>query len=79
MSKSSVPPFSDQIRAPLVQKLLELRQEKGLTQMDLEKLSGVKQPVIARLENGTTDPQLSTIVRLASSLGCSLTLITKEE
>ena len=49
------------LRVALIGELIQTRKEKGMTQRDLEKLSGVKQPVIARIENGTSRPSLKTL------------------
>ena len=35
-------------------------------------MSGVKQPIIARMENGTTSPNLSTVLKVLASLGKTL-------
>lgn len=40
------------LRVALIGELIKARQEKGLSQKKLEELSGVKQPVIARMEKG---------------------------
>lgn len=45
----------------IIGEMVKARQEKGISQKKLEELSGVKQPVIARMEKGSTSPQLSTI------------------
>jgi transcriptional regulator with XRE-family HTH domain len=45
------------------------RREAGLTQEALRDSSGVHMTEISRLENGQKDPQLTTIVRLATGLG----------
>lgn len=44
-------------------KILEARQSQEITQRALEELSGVRQPVIARIEKGKTDPQITTVLR----------------
>ena len=44
----------------------------GLSQKQLEELTGVKQPVIARMENGSTTPNLSTILKVLAPLGKTL-------
>ena len=44
------------LHVALIGELIKARQEKGLSQKKLEELSGVKQPVIARMEKGTTSP-----------------------
>ena len=44
------------LRVALIGELIKARQEKGISQKKLEELSGVKQPIIARMEKGTTSP-----------------------
>lgn len=60
------------LRVALIGELIKARKEKGLTQRELEELSGVKQPVIARMENGSTTPNLSTILKILAPLGKTL-------
>lgn len=60
------------LRVSLIGELIKARQEKGLSQRDLEKMSGVKQPVIARIENGATTPNLSTVLKVLAPLGKTL-------
>jgi len=38
-------------------------------------LSGVKQPVIARLEKGQTDPQLTTVMKILAPLGKTIAIV----
>ena len=57
------------LRVALIGELIKARQEKGISQKQLEELSGVKQPVIARMEKGYTSPQLDTILKLLLPLG----------
>ena len=56
----------------LIGELVKARKERGLSQKQLEELSGVKQPVIARMENGSTTPNLSTILKVLAPLGKTL-------
>jgi len=58
----------------VVGEIIKARQEKNISQRDLEMISGVRQSVIARMEKGITDPQLSTIVKVLASLGKKLTI-----
>ena len=58
----------------IISELVKARQEKGLSQKELEVLSGVRQPIIARLEKGTTNPRLDTILKLLAPLGKTLVL-----
>ncbi len=41
------------VKASLVAEIVNARHETGLTQKQLEAASGVRQPIIARLEKGT--------------------------
>ena len=63
------------IRVALLGEIISARQANGLTQKELEAVSGVKQPVIARLERGSTDPQLSTIIRVLAPLGKTIAIV----
>ncbi len=60
------------LRVALIGELVKARKERGLSQKQLEELSGVKQPVIARMENGSTIPNLSTVLKVLAPLGKTL-------
>ena len=66
------------LRVALVGEIIKARKEKGLSQRELEQLSGVKQPIIARMENGTSVPNLSTILKLLAPLGKTLAVVPLE-
>lgn len=66
------------LRAALIGELIKARQEKGLSQKKLEELSGVKQPIIARMEKGTTNPQLDTVLKVLAPLGKTLAVVPLE-
>jgi predicted transcriptional regulator len=55
--------------------IIQARNERGITQKRLEEMSGVRQPVIARMERGTTSPNLATVMRVLSSLGKTLQIV----
>ena len=67
------------IKVALLGEIINARQESGLTQKELEAASGVKQPVIARMERGTTDPQLSTVIKILASFGKTLAIVPLEQ
>jgi transcriptional regulator with XRE-family HTH domain len=54
--------------------ILRYRTEHGWSQRELARRVGVKQPVIARLEAGETEPKVSTLARLAEALGTDLVI-----
>lgn len=47
------------------------RRDKGLTQGDLSKISGIKLGHISKLERDESDPKLSTVYKLINALNCS--------
>ena len=63
------------LRVALIGELIKARQERGLSQRKLEELSGVKQPVIARMEKGQTSPQIDTILKVLAPLGKTLAIV----
>ena len=60
------------LRVALISEIIKARQEKGYSQKKLGELSGVKQPIIARMEKGTTNPNLSTVLKILAALGKTL-------
>jgi ribosome-binding protein aMBF1 (putative translation factor) len=67
------------LRVELIGELITARQEKGISQKRLEELSGVKQPVIARMERGYTSPQLDTILKVLAPLGKTLAIVPLQQ
>ena len=60
------------LRVAIIGELIKARNEKNISQRELEQLSGVKQPVISRMEAGETSPQLDTVLRVLAPLGKTL-------
>ncbi|WP_082554487.1 helix-turn-helix domain-containing protein [Aeromicrobium sp. Root495] len=52
--------------------LVAARSSAGLSQEGLAAVSEVSRVTIAKIESGRTDPQLSTVYRLAAGLGVDL-------
>lgn len=63
------------VRVAIINEMIKAREQNGITQKQLEAMSGVKQPVISRMEKGTTDPQLSTVIKILNSLGKTLEIV----
>lgn len=55
--------------------LRSLRKKQGKSQAELAAEIGKTQPQIARLEGGQGDPQLSSIVQVARSLGVEMVAV----
>lgn len=59
----------------IIDSLIEQRRRKGMTQKELAKASNLTQSVIARLESKKATPQLDTLLKVASALGCDIVVI----
>lgn len=58
----------------LIKELVNARKSAGLSQKQLEIVSGVAQPCIARTETGNNDPKLTTILKILEPLGLTLSV-----
>ena len=70
----AAPDDVEKYRQSFLSALTKARQEAGLSQKQLEILSGVAQPCIARTEKGATDPKLSTLLKMLEPLGLTLSI-----
>ena len=68
----------EECRRKIISELVKARNDAGVSQKQLEVLSGVAQPCIARTEKGTTDPKLSTLLKMLEPLGLTLTISEKQ-
>lgn len=64
-----------EIRVAIISALVQARKEQGITQKQLEEISGIKQPMIARIERGTTVPNIETITKVLLPLGKKLAVV----
>ena len=58
----------------VIRVLIEARRERSMTQADLAARTGIDQADISRLENGSRNPSLNMLKKLASGLGMTLKL-----
>jgi transcriptional regulator with XRE-family HTH domain len=54
------------------ERLRQLREEKGMSQITLAEKAGVEQPYVSLVETGKQEPCLRNIELLAAGLGVSL-------
>lgn len=54
------------------QAMIDARNSVGLTQKELSARSGIAQSDISKLENGTANPSVRTLQRLAEAMGKKL-------
>ena len=70
-----------EVRENLINQYIKSRKEKNMTQADVAEVLGVKRPNITRFENGTYNPTVDMLVKVAEGLGKDLVirLVDKEE
>jgi transcriptional regulator with XRE-family HTH domain len=60
-------------------RIKEMRESKGLTQLQLAELTGLRQQNIARVEAGKYSTGLDIITKIASAMDCCLDLYESHE
>lgn len=58
----------------IIQAMIDARKASGLTQQQLAEKTGIAQADISKLENGSANPSLRTLRRLADGMGMRLKL-----
>lgn len=58
----------------IIQAMIAARLEQNITQKELAEKTGITQADISRIENGTRNPSLSMVKKLAQGLGMQLKL-----
>ena len=61
-----------EIEYMLAKNIIELRKKRNLSQAELAKKVGTKQPVISRLETASVKPSIALLERIAQALGAKL-------
>lgn len=67
------------IEEEIIEAVIRARKEKKLTQQQLSDITGIKQPAIARIENGTNSPMVSTLMKMLCSMGYTLKVVPLEK
>ena len=64
-----------EIEKSLIEEMIRIREEQGLSQSGLAKKCNVKQPSIARMEKNTHSPQVDSLLRVLISMGYTLQIV----
>ena len=56
----------------IIQAMIDARKEKNITQKELSLRTGITQADISRIENGSRNPSLNMLKKLAKGLGMQL-------
>lgn len=62
----------ERLKYVIMQEFVRLRKEKKVTQAELSKRTGIARPNIARMENGSYNPTIDMMARLAAGLDMHL-------
>lgn len=63
----------------IIKATIEARKKNNLTQQQLSKLTGIKQPVIARIEKRTNSPRIDTLFKLLYPMGYTIRIVPLEQ
>lgn len=59
----------------IMEATIEARKKAQLSQRELSKKTGIKQPAIARIEKGIGSPRVSTLMKLLYPIGYTLRVV----
>ena len=68
-----------ELEKELIRTLVEIRENRGMTQAEVAALCEVKQPVIARMEKATHSPQVDSLLKILVPLGYKLAIVPLSE
>ena len=63
------------LRVALMEEIIAARKEQEISKREQGKLTGIKQPVIARIESGQSSPRIDTLVKLLAPLGKTIAVV----
>jgi len=61
----------------IIDRLVEERHNRGMTQKELAEATRLPQSVIARFEKKKNAPQLDTLLKIANALKCDVTIVSR--
>ena len=59
----------------IIEATIEARKKSNLTQRELSKKTGIKQPAIARIERRACSPQTNTLIKLLYPIGYTIKVV----
>lgn len=58
-----------EVEYAIMNEMLKLRSEAGISQSQLSQKTGITQPDISKLENGKANPSIATLKKVAGAFG----------
>ena len=73
----NITPEEEEIKLEMeiMEATIEARKKSQLSQRELSKKTGIKQPAIARIEKGIGSPRVSTLMKLLYPIGYTLRVV----
>jgi predicted transcriptional regulator len=69
--------IASRLRAEIIGQLCRVRNERKISQRELEKITGISQTTIARIESGRNSPSLNTMLKILVPLGMTLAVVPR--
>jgi len=63
-----------EVEYAIMNEMLKLRSEAGISQSQLSQKTGITQPDISKLENGKANPSIATLKKVARAFGKKLSV-----
>ena len=63
----------------IIEASINARESKKISQRELSRLSGVKQPVIARIEKRVNSPSINTLIKILYPMGYTLKVVSLKD
>ena len=60
----------------IIRATIEARKSLNMTQSELSRKTGIKQPAIARFENGSHSPTISTLIKMLVPMGYGIKIVS---
>ena len=64
-----------ELRVAMIGEMIKAKQDRGMSEEQLEELSGVKQPVLAQAQHGSTSLRIDTLLKILAPLGKTLAIV----
>lgn len=77
-SKLNITPEQEiaiELEMNIIKETIEARKKLNITQNELSKKTGIKQPAIARFENGTHSPTINTLIKMLVPMGYGIKVV----
>lgn len=59
----------------IIETMIHIREDKGLSQAQLAKICKIKQPSLARMEKGNHSPQIDSLLKVLVPMGYTLEIV----